>query len=127
MQFIKLAIFEQFLQPLGLKLRQMEISDIDAVTHIEHQSTPHGWSKKIFEQSLQSNCCLVLQGENYPQLLGFCVLQIVVDELHLLNICISQEYQQRGWGKALINAIIAVAKDSKIQDIHLEVRISNHR
>lgn len=103
----------------------MELADLEAVTLIEHQSTPHGWSKKIFEQSLKSNCCVVLQGENYPHLLGFCVLQKIVDELHLLNICIAKEYQQRGWGQTLLNGIIAVAKDSNFQDIHLEVRISN--
>ena len=103
----------------------MELTDIETVTHIEHQSTPYGWSKKIFEQSLDSNCCLVLQGENHPELLGFCVLQKIVDELHILNICITREYQKRGWGQALLNAIIAMAKEASFQDIHLEVRISN--
>ncbi len=103
----------------------MTQADLEFVYAIERKSTPQGWSKKIFQQSLQTNCCLVLQGEDYPTLLGFCVLQKILDELHILNLCITSEYQRHGWGQALLEGIIAVAEDAEIKDIHLEVRISN--
>jgi len=103
----------------------MTLADIDSMARIEHQSTPYGWTNKIFEQSLKSNCCLVLQGENYNNPLGFCILQKILDELHLLNICVAREYQQRGWGQAMVRGIIAIAEEEAVKDIYLEVRVSN--
>ncbi len=124
-QFISLSSTEEFLLPLGLSLRKMTASDLDEVVAIEVNCTPKGWSRNIFEQSLKNNQCLVLQGKSYSRVLGFYVLQTIVDELHLLNICISAEYQKRGWGKALLRGIIADAEPLGIKDIHLEVRATN--
>ncbi len=116
---------EEKLKPLGLSLRKMLGSDLELITAMEHQVSTHGWSRKIFQQSLGANRCFVLEGLHCQAILGFCVLQNILDEVHILNVCIAPEYQRRGWGEALLTSIIEDANEQGAADIHLEVRASN--
>ena len=49
----------------------------------------------------------------------------VLDEMHLLNITISKEFQAKGYGKYIIENLIKICKCNNISSIFLEVRKSN--
>lgn len=107
-----------------LKYRPMQEADLDAIMVIEPRIYPYPWSRGNFADSLKSgySCWVVeLDGE----LIGYGAMMVVLDEGHLLNISIAKAYQGRGFGRALLDHFIAVAKRHGGQMMFLEVRPSN--
>ena len=66
---------------------------------------------------------LILQ----DKIIGYQVLMPILDELELLNIVISKDYQGRGYGRSLLQFLIDYAKENQFCSIFLEVRESNDK
>ena len=60
-------------------------------------------------------------------LIGYCVLMPVVDEMHLLNLCVAPQAQHAGAGLALLREAVRIARAEKLDGVLLEVRPSNPR
>ncbi|WP_171257924.1 ribosomal protein S18-alanine N-acetyltransferase [Acinetobacter gyllenbergii] len=103
-------------------IRLMQESDLDSVAAIERLVQTHPWSKQQFQESLASYQCTVYEQAN--QVVGFCILQPVLDEANLLLMAIHPSQQGRGLGYTLLDDSIQQLKNNPIQ-IFLEVRESN--
>jgi ribosomal-protein-alanine N-acetyltransferase len=60
-------------------------------------------------------------------LLGYFVAMTGVDEMHLLNVTVAPDWQGRGLGHQLLDAVQALAQGQGLASLLLEVRDSNHR
>jgi [ribosomal protein S18]-alanine N-acetyltransferase len=108
----------------GFQLRPMQLEDLDAIMQIEPKIYSHPWSRGNFADSLNaghSAWVLTLQGE----LIGYTLMLLVLDEAQLLNISVSKQYQKQGWGRVMLEHMIAKAKHHKATNMFLEVRPSN--
>jgi [ribosomal protein S18]-alanine N-acetyltransferase len=106
------------------QLRPMQLEDLDAIMQIEPKIYSHPWSRGNFADSLNaghSAWVLTLQGE----LIGYTLMLLVLDEAQLLNISVSKQYQKQGWGRVMLEHMIAKAKQYKATNMFLEVRPSN--
>lgn len=103
-------------------IRLMQERDLESVTAIERLVQTHPWSKQQFQESLASYQCTVYEQAN--QVVGFCILQPVLDEVNLLLMAIHPSQQGKGLGYALLDDSIQQLKNNPIQ-IFLEVRESN--
>ncbi|WP_171067641.1 ribosomal protein S18-alanine N-acetyltransferase [Acinetobacter tjernbergiae] len=103
-------------------IRLMQESDLDSVVAIERLVQTHPWSKQQFQESLASYQCTVYEQAN--QVVGFCILQPVLDEANLLLMAIHPNQQGKGLGYILLDHSIQQLKNHPIQ-IFLEVRESN--
>ncbi|REF26126.1 [SSU ribosomal protein S18P]-alanine acetyltransferase [Xenorhabdus cabanillasii] len=98
--------------------------DLPVAFQIEQISHAFPWSKKTFYSN---------QGERYlnykivlnDQMIGFAIVQCVLDEATLFNIAIHPEYQSQGHGKTLLKYLIDVLPQKQINTLWLEVRYSN--
>ena len=104
-------------------IRLMQPSDLSAVVTIENQVQTHPWTFKQFEESLQSYQCTVIEQDQ--RIVGFCILQPVLDEANLLLMAIDPKFQGQGLGYRLLDASIEQLNNQPVQ-IFLEVRESNH-
>ncbi|MGN5763330.1 ribosomal protein S18-alanine N-acetyltransferase [Acinetobacter calcoaceticus] len=100
----------------------MREDDLESVAAIERLVQTHPWSKQQFQESLASYQCTVY--EQASQVVGFCILQPVLDEANLLLMAIHPSQQGKGRGYALLEDSIQQLKNNPIQ-IFLEVRESN--
>ena len=100
----------------------MQDGDLEQVVAIERLVQSHAWSAIQFQDALASYQCTVYAQAH--QVLGFCILQPVLDEANLLLMAIHPSEQGKGLGYALLDHSIAQLKNSPIQ-IFLEVRESN--
>ena len=66
-----------------------------------------------------------VRSDSVDGLLGFAIVQQIVDEVTLLDICLPPSQQGKGYGKLLLNAVVASAKASAAVVLMLEVRESN--
>ncbi|WP_218644596.1 ribosomal protein S18-alanine N-acetyltransferase [Thiomicrorhabdus cannonii] len=105
-------------------LRNMQESDLDWVLQIEQQAYDFPWSLQGFENSLD-------QGLNYifcnadGEGLGYACVLTVLDEAHLLNLCVAPKFQGRGLGKQALQTLQSKLKESDFNIMFLEVRGSN--
>jgi len=74
---------------------------------------------------LAPNTYAAVNSDSVEGLLGFAIVQQIVDEVTLLDICLLPSQQGKGYGKLLLNAVMASAKASGAVVLMLEVRESN--
>lgn len=109
---------------LQYRMVRMTQGDVPTVMKNERRAYTHPWSEGIFIDCVKSGyeCWLfVLEGRN----IGHSVLSVAAGESHLLNVCINPDYQGRGYGRALVEHMLACARRAGARQVFLEVRSSN--
>jgi ribosomal-protein-alanine N-acetyltransferase len=111
------------------RIRRMGRKDIDAVTAIEAATFARPWSRESFEQEITRNVAaryLVAETAG-GEIIGYAGAWIILDESHITNIAIAEEYRGRGIGKALTAALLQYLSNLGACYATLEVRVSNVR
>ena len=107
----------------AISFRPMTEADIEAVLKIEYAAFSHPWTRGIFLDSLKSyDCWVMFDGQ---QQVGHGVINVIIDEAHLLNITIKPESQGRGFGLLLLERLMQRAMELRAGECFLEVRASN--
>ena len=108
----------------GLRIRPLAERDLDAVVAIEQAIYEFPWSLGNFRDSLAAGySCWACHG---PEgLVGYAVMMIGAGEAHLLNLSIAAACQRRGYGRQLLEHLMAVARSYGARVLLLEVRPSN--
>ncbi len=109
---------------MSMMLRDMIASDIDDVLRIEQQVHAHPWTCGNFSDALASDYVCKL-AELDGQAMGYAVLMQGVDDAELLDIGIAAQHQRRGFGRVVLEAMLALARELGKQRVVLEVRASN--
>jgi len=99
---------------------------LDEVVAIERAAYGHPWTRGNFADSLRSgyHAQLLCAGE---VVLGYFVAMKGVDEVHLLNITVTPQFQGQGWGRVMLDALTLWSRAEGAQWLWLEVRTSNVR
>ncbi len=107
-----------------LQLTGMRMEDLPAVMALERAGHDFPWSEGVMASCLSRHHRARLLYEDQV-LVGFAILQEVLDEATLLNMVIAATARRRGHGRWLLERLIAEV-DAGVSVIHLEVRPSNH-
>lgn len=102
----------------------MLADDLPAIHSIELAANQFPWSLKNFEDSLQAGYQGFVVREN-QKIIAYALVQHVLDEAHLLNICVRPDRQRRGLGRQLLIAVIDAVSLRGANLMVLEVRRSN--
>ncbi|HSH85413.1 MAG TPA: ribosomal protein S18-alanine N-acetyltransferase [Guyparkeria sp.] len=98
--------------------------DLPEILAIEEAAHLYPWSEAVFEDCLRAGYRLdgaFLRGE----LLGYSVVMTVLDQWHLLNLCVAPAAQRRGVGRFLLDRLLMSAHAAEASCLLLEVRMSN--
>jgi ribosomal-protein-alanine N-acetyltransferase len=107
----------------AVTFRRMTEADLDAVLKIEYAAFSHPWTRGIFLDGLKSyEIWLMFEGN---QQVGHGVINVIIDEAHLLNITVKPESQGRGLGLALLDKLMKRAYELNGRECFLELRASN--
>lgn len=108
-----------------LLVRTLAPEDVPAVLDIERQCYSHPWSESVFLDCFKANYRLwgVCHG---GLLVGYGVVAYLVDEAHLLNICVHPNARGEGVGRYLLRHVVATSAHEGMSQLLLEVRVSNH-
>ena len=112
-----------------MNIRKMKDTDIAAVSRIEKLTHIQPWSENLLTDCYHSDyLCLVAEEKDYQkELKGYIILSQVLDEAHLLNLCVSLKYQGFGLGRELTARGIKEVVKRGARKMFLEVRRSNMR
>jgi ribosomal-protein-alanine acetyltransferase len=108
-----------FAKPLA-----MTPADLDDVERIENSVYAFPWTRKNFADSISSGYSAWVV-RDAGAMLGYCVLMMVLDEGHLLNISVAKDAQGKGVGRFLLDWTEKVAVSLGARTVLLEVRPSN--
>lgn len=107
-----------------VRLRPMQMADLDTVMRIEPVIYPFPWSFGNFRDSLNTGySCWVFELDG--EIAGYVVMMLVLDEAHLLNLSIARQVQGRGYGAMLLAFIMDKGREHGALNMFLEVRVSN--
>ncbi len=107
----------------AVSFRRMTEADLDAVLKVEYAAYSHPWTRGIFLDGLKSyEIWLMFEG---AQQVGHGVINVIIDEAHLLNITVKPQSQGRGLGLLLLERLMKRAYELNGRECFLEVRSSN--
>ncbi len=107
-------------------ISELSQDDLDALLTMEHRAYAVPWTRGNLNESLQNGhigMACRLEG----QLVGYAFLMCVLDEMHLLNLTIDPNFQGRGWGRLLLEAVKDRSRTLGCAQLLLEVRHGNTR
>ena len=112
-----------------MNIRKMKETDIPAVSAIEKLTHIQPWSENVLTDCYYSDyLCFVAEDNDCQKVLkGYIILSQVMEEAHLLNLCVSLQYQGSGLGRELTARGIEEVVKRGARKTFLEVRRSNLR
>ncbi len=117
----------------------MAAGDVPSVHEVEKTAYPRPWTQRHFNDSIASGyAAMMLMSNDEPKaammrggprdgqrLLGYVVAMAGVAEVHLLNITVAPALQGKGWGRALMDALVVWSRACGAEALWLEVRAGN--
>ncbi len=81
------------------------------------------WAKKEFYSfiSNQDNIFII----SHPNPVGYLKAIVTKDEIEIISILIDKKFRKAGIGKSLLNRLLNIALEKKIQNVFLEVSVEN--
>jgi len=105
-------------------LAAMREQDLAEVMAIESKLYTHPWTRGNFADSLRAGYeCRTFR--LHGELIGYFVVLAAAGEAHLLNLSIAESHQRRGYGSALLDQAMGLARKLGAKNVFLEVRPSN--
>lgn len=110
----------------ALVVRDMYLSDLDAVMTIERQAFPTPWSRGAFQTELVDNTFAVyLVLEVHGRVAAYGGMWLILDEAHVTNVAVESAFRGRGFGEAMMNGLMERARAQGCRRMTLEVRRGN--
>ena len=97
---------------------------IPAIFEIEQAAYPFPWTEGMLADCLKTNYyfyAMFRQGK----IIAYGIMSCILDESHILNLCVSPGYQRQGLGRKMLYWLLDIAKSRRSHTVFLEVRQSN--
>jgi ribosomal-protein-alanine N-acetyltransferase len=109
-----------------LRVRSAAPEDLADIMRIERESFSKPWSARSFRDLLNIPSAFVLVATAAPSpVLGYAVAYVAADVGELANLAVAAEARGRGYGRALLSAVLRLAEGRGAASLFLDVRASN--
>jgi ribosomal-protein-alanine N-acetyltransferase len=108
----------------NISFTQMSETHLDDVIAIEQQAHSHPWKTSMLTELNGRGAHNVVMLED-DKVVGYFYAQNVVGEVSLLNVAVSPRHQGQGYGRQLIQHLLAYCESCQADSAWLEVRESN--
>jgi len=109
----------------GWSILPMHVSQLPEVLEIERRAYPFPWTESIFRDCLRAGYSAWVLVDSEGTIGRYAFMSMVLDEAHVLNICIDTSLQGRGLGFKLLKHLLKLARSAQATIVLLEVRKSN--
>lgn len=100
--------------------------DLDDVAALEQAAFPVPWKREYFEAEIGAahRYNRVAVGEK-GEFAGYVFCAFAAGELHVNKIAVTDRHRRQGVATLLMDDVLAFARSSHVEEIYLEVRVSN--
>lgn len=103
----------------------MNSDDIAEVLKIEKECFATPWSENAFNMELKNKLAKYVVARVDGEIIGYGGLWMIIDEGHITNIAVKEEFRGSGAGSAILKHLIDTCKENGISSMTLEVRRGN--
>jgi ribosomal-protein-alanine N-acetyltransferase len=110
---------------MDIKFRKAATDDIDDIYYVETHCFGSPWSIDSIRDDINENdSALYVVAADNRRIMGFCAMHAILDEGHIMNLAVLEEYRGRRIGEKLLKKMFELAPP-KVVNYTLEVRVSN--
>lgn len=113
------------MQKVNMQIEKMTSEHLNEVCDIEINSFTHPWSRDSINAEIQNNNTIKYVAIENEKVVGYILLNYVLDEGYLLNVAIDHSFRNQGVATMLFEKIFQEALNMKLSFITLEVRNAN--
>ncbi len=106
-------------------IRKLYPNDLPEVLSIENAEHIAPWTHETFITCMRAGYPGWVLVSPTKAILGFIIVSHVLDECHVLNLCVHHAHQHQGLGTLLLEHALNEAKREGVGIAYLEVRRSN--
>ncbi|MFR1598224.1 MAG: ribosomal protein S18-alanine N-acetyltransferase, partial [Coprobacillus cateniformis] len=109
-------------------IRAMDINDLERIVELEHILFTSTWDVSDFMYEILENQFsynFVLEVDE--QIVGYVGVWIMYEQSQITTVGIDPDYQGQGYGRLLMEEMLALAVSQGCEVMSLEVRVSNHK
>lgn len=107
------------------KIETMNSSHVEGIFEVSKLSLAETWNMESIEKELSNKLAKYFVALDGDKVIGFIGMWIVLDEGDITNIAVHPDYRKQGIGDLLMNSLVSLCKESKINSLTLEVREGN--
>lgn len=96
------------------------------VAEIEKRIFSIPWSKKAFQDSMESENTIYIVAKEQEKVLGYAGMYVSFEEGNITNVAVDINARRRSIGRSLIVDILNKGKEKGVTDVFLEVRETNY-
>lgn len=108
-----------------MRIREMEIDDLEQVMPIEEALFSVPWTANGFFSFLLRDDGVFLVAEEDGKILGYCGAILVFDQGDVVNVGVRADRQRQGIARMLLDTLFKIAGERGVTSLYLEVRVSN--
>ncbi len=110
---------------MDITFNKATIKDIDGIYHVETHCFSSPWSlDSIRDDMMENENALYLTAADNGRIIGFCAMHTVLDEGHIMNLAVLEEFRGKRIGERLLKKMFELAPP-EVACYTLEVRVSN--
>jgi ribosomal-protein-alanine N-acetyltransferase len=110
---------------VALRVRELELGDLNAIEAIEKRAYPTPWSRSMFASELAKPTSICLGAFEGDELVGYVINSRYVDAWHVMNVAVDPDRRRRGIATSLLRRLFELTRNDERRGYTLEVRVSN--
>ena len=115
-RYVRVSSVKQDVEFSSVDIRPMHELDVPVIVAIERDAYQFPWSEGIFRDCLRVGYqCTILELDFV--LVGYGIIASGAGEAHLLNVCVREEFRNRGFGRALLGKLLQLAAQAGEQAV----------
>lgn len=108
-----------------LEITKMGLSDLDEISSTLTSCFDNFWNYNILKSELENTNSKYIVAKLNNEIVGFAGIINTLDQMEITNIVVRKDMRNQGIGNTLLNELIKLTIDSKMNTIFLEVNSNN--
>ena len=99
-----------------MEIHTMTVSDLDEIKENLSENFNNFWNYKIFKDELVNNNSSYLVLRYDDEIVCYGGIKIIIDEADVMNIVTRKDKRNMGFAKFILNELINIAKEEKLNN-----------
>lgn len=108
-----------------MQITNMILSDLELISTSLETEFDDFWNYNILKNALQNPNNIILVAKDNQNIVGFAVINIVLDEATIENIVTKKDMRNKHIASNMIEEIIKICKEKRLSSLTLEVNSLN--
>lgn len=108
-----------------MQITNMILSDLELISTSLETEFDDFWNYNILKNALQNPNNIILVAKDIQNIVGFAVINIVLDEATIENIVTKKDMRNKHIASNMIEEIIKICKEKRLSSLTLEVNSLN--